>query len=163
MRITKTLLAIATVTLLMVAAACRKNDDVKVMLTSKTIMEFDARCQRDTICFETEGNWHATTDSQWLTLEQLSGKDNGMLSVYIEQNDTDHPRTAMVTVTNDNGNEVTIFLKQKVHSANGNINVDLPVHYGLGWGYDVSIDYADIDGISGQVFDAAALTQKYGK
>jgi len=40
--------------------------------------------------------------------------------------------------------------------------IDLPKTFALGWGYDYSIDYADIAGIRGQVFDGAALHNDFG-
>lgn len=147
--------------LLMVA--CHKSDDAAMALYFPPQMKYDASCQTDTIRFKAWGHWKATTDDDWLTLPITEGDAQGesFLPLYIQQNDADEVRDANVTITTDDGSTLTISLKQTVPIANGNIPIDLPRHYGLGWGYDLTIDVADIDGLRGQIFDAAALNKHY--
>ena len=144
-------------------AACRKSDDAEMILISSASAKYDARCQTDTILFNVKGHWTATADNDWLTLPVTEGDAQGesILPLYIQQNDADEVRYANVTITSADGSTLTIPLEQTVPNANGNIAIDLPKNYGLGWGYDLSIDVADIDGLRGQVFDAAALNKYY--
>ena len=154
-----------------VIAACSDNESNSCFcptLTSPESVTYEASCRRDTICFTVEGGdgiaWTASTDADWLTLEQRKGTGDGRLPVYIQQNDDERLRQATITITFDGGQgeELTVLCTQRVPSENNMVYVDLPKTFGLGWGYDISSDVADVNGLRGQVFDAAALRNDYG-
>ena len=155
--------------LLLVLTACSRDEDgvFTPHLTSPEAVTYDARCQTDTISFSLDGDilWKASTDGEWLTLEQTEGTGAGRLPIYIQQNDDEEQREATVTISVADGSRrrtVSVKCMQSVPSENGYTYIDLPKTFGLGWGYDLSADIADASGLRGQVFDAAALRNDYG-
>ena len=154
----------AAIGLLLVAACSDSDGTSPITLLSPESLEFDAQCQTDTIRFKAAGHWTATTDSEWMTLTVTEGRGEGeqQLPLYIQQNDDESLRRANVTIKADDGTTLSIPLRQLMPSENGNIAMNLPKNYGLGWGYDLKTDIADIEGLRGQIFDAAALKKYYG-
>lgn len=149
--------------IILVLAACSRDEDMNTpFLTSPAAVTYDASCQTDTISFNTTGSWKAMTDAEWLTLMQDGGNGNGRLPIYIQQNDDEKLRTATITIITHNGQKIQVSLMQRVPSENGLAYIDLPKTFGLGWGYDMKADIADVTGLRGQVFDAAALCNDYG-
>ncbi len=167
MKIKKKLLPL----LILVLVACSENGEqvFTPRLTSPEAVTYDARCQTDTICFTIDGgsdiHWTASTNGEWLTVEQNEGTGSGRLPVYIQQNDDEEQREATITITIADGphrQTVSVKCTQTAPSENGYTYIDLPKTFGLGWGYDMSADIADQSGLRGQVFDAAALRNDYG-
>ena len=87
------------------------------------------------------------------------GQGEGALPIYIQQNDDERQRQGVVTVTTADGHTLSVGVTQNVPDHNGISYVNLPRTFGLGWGYDLSTDVADYQGLRGQVFDAEKLNQ----
>lgn len=153
-----------TASLILVLVACGKDEEtVTPQLTSPVAVVYDSSCQRDTITFSTTGSWKAETDARWLTLAQQEGTGDAQLPIYIQQNDGEEQRTAILTIITHDGQQMKVSLTQRLPDANGLSYVNLPKEYGVGWGYDMKTDVADVSGLRGQVFDAQRLTNDYGK
>ena len=141
-----------------------KGDGSNAVLLSPAQSTYTAACQRDTLQFEAEGAWSVVADSPWVTLELAEGKGDGAVPLYIQQNDGEQAREARVTVRLAGGDTLAVRLTQYDSDENSmGTLVDLPRTFGLGWGYDLTEDYADPDGLRGQVFDAALLRQYGGE
>jgi nitrous oxide reductase accessory protein NosL len=150
--------------LALVLAACSKDEErATPRLISPAAVTYDSSCQRDTICFSSTGSWKAETDARWLTLALAEGTGAGQLPIYIQQNDAEEPRTATVTITTHDGQQMKVSLTQRLPDTNGLSYVNLPKEYGVGWGYDMKADVADVSGLRGQVFDAQRLINDYGR
>lgn len=145
--------------------SCSTSDEnnIEVGLDSASEVVYDARCQTDTVRFTVSGHWRATVSDEWITLLQTEGNGSGVIPLYIQQNDSEQTRRATLTVQLEDERQLTVSFIQYVPDTNGSIIVDLPRTFGLGWGYDYSIDHADLEGLRGQVFDAAALHNDYGE
>lgn len=150
--------------LALVLAACSEDEEALApRLTSPATAVYNASCQTDTIRFDASTHWTATSDAGWLTLVQQEGTGNGRLPIYIEQNDDEQLRRATITITFDNEERSTLKVQitQCIPSENGTAYVDLPKNFGLGWGYDLKVDIADVSGIRGQVFNGQNLIRDY--
>lgn len=145
------------ISLTLVLAACSKDEASPPQLTSAARSTYDSSCQTDTIRFRTSGTWTASTDAEWFTLVETEGDGDGAIPVYIQQNDDEQQRQGVVTITTADGQTLQVGLTQNVPDENGLSYVDLPKTFGLGWGYDMSTDIADYQGLRGQVFDAEEL------
>lgn len=145
--------------------SCSTSDEnnIEVGLDSASEVVYDVRCQTDTVRFTVSGHWKATVSDEWITLLQTEGNGSGVIPLYIQQNDSEQTRRATLTVQLEDERQLTVSFIQYVPDTNGSIIVDLPRTFGLGWGYDYSIDHADLEGLRGQVFDAAALHNDYGE
>ncbi len=148
--------------LILVLASCSEDESRDVLqLTSDPAVTYDSSCQRDTVCFNATGGWKAETDARWLTLAQQEGTGDGRLPIYIQQNDGEQQRTATITITTHDGQQLQVALTQRLPDVNGLSYVNLPKEYGVGWGYDMKTDVADVAGLRGQVFDAQRLLNDY--
>lgn len=149
--------------LILVLAACSEDEASSLLLNSEKTVTYDSSCRTDTIRFTANGTWTATTDGEWITLEQTQGSGNGKIPIYIQQNDDEQQRQAVVTITTNKGETLKVNLTQRTPVTNGNSYVDISTNFGLGWGYDLKEDIADIRGLRGQVLDAALLRNDYGQ
>lgn len=147
--------------LILVLAACSEDEVSSLVLKSVQTATYDSRCQSDIIRFTASGAWTATVDNKWVTLVETQGEGDGKLPIYIQQNDDEQQRQAVVTIATDKGDSLKVSLTQRTPEANGNSYVDLPDNFGLGWGYDMREDIADATGLRGQVFDHALLRNDY--
>ena len=137
--------------------ACTR-DDVQVEVVSPLSLNYDAMCQRDSIVFTADCMWSVECDCDWITIENDNGYGDGTVSVYIQQNDGENDRVGFVTLHFKGGDDVTIPVRQDVSDLNSySVLVNLPMTFGVGWGYDYSVDHADIDGVRGQIIDEAKL------
>ena len=142
--------------------ACTQ-DDVQVEVISPQSLNWDASCQRDSIVFNADCGWSVESDCDWLTIEVDNGYGNGVVPVYVQQNDGDIDRTGNILLLFENGTKVDILVCQDASDLNSyGVLVNLPMTYGVGWGYDYSVDHADIDGIRGQIVDEAKLNKITG-
>lgn len=139
----------------------RQEETAKPILQTASSLQYNAACQTDTLRFITSGAWTADCDAGWITLTDTEGEGNGTVELYIQQNDDEAPRQGTVRI-HTAGGDLTVPVSQEYSPNNGNILVNLPKTFGLGWGYDASIDYADEAGIRGQIFDAGKLKKDYG-
>ena len=156
-------LFIAFLTLVLVA--CSEDEGaIAPRLTSPATANYNASCQTD-IRFDASTHWTATSDADWMTLVQEEGTGQGRLPIYLEQNDAEQTRHATVTITFDDKERSTLKVQitQRIPSENGTAYVDLPKNFGLGWGYDMKADIADVSGLRGQIFNGADLNRKYGE
>ena len=151
--------------LLLLTGACNDSVEKNVcpVLESASKVTYDARCQTDTVRFAASGHWKATVSDGWITLLRAEGDGDGVVPLYIQQNDAGRTRQATLTIQLEGEQQLAVSLTQYMPDTNGSIIVDLPRTFGLGWGYDYSIDHADVDGWRGQVFDAAALHNDCGE
>lgn len=148
---------------LITTLACTE-DDVQVDVVSPLSLNFDAVCQRDTITFRTNCNWNIESDCDWLTIETDKGCGDGVVPIYIQQNDGEIDRNGNIILHFIGGNDVHISVCQEASDLNSySILVNLPMTYGVGWGYDYSVDHADVDGIRGQIIDEAKLNKLTGE
>jgi major membrane immunogen (membrane-anchored lipoprotein) len=148
--------------LTLVLAACSEDEaPIAPELVSPQSATYNSSCQTDTIRFTTTGAWTATVDDKWVTLIETQGEGDGKLPIYIQQNDDEQQRKAVVTITAADGQTLQVNLTQRTPEKNGNSYVDLPDNFGLGWGYDMREDIADAAGLRGQVFDHALLRNDY--
>ena len=148
------------------AAACtdKASDNIAPQWLSSEKPVYNAMCQTDTLRFRAAGNWQVTTDCDWMTLMQEEGQGDGAVSVYIQQNDDEQTRQGELVVRLEDGQTLNLHVTQYSSDDNAlGALVNLPQSYGLGWGYDFSVDYADPDGLRGQVFDAAKVTRFGGE
>ncbi len=142
---------------MIITLACTR-DDVQVEVVSPLSLNYDAMCQRDSIVFTADCEWSVESGCEWLTVENDSGYGDGTVSLYIQQNDGENNRTGFVTLHFMGGEDVTIPVCQDASNLNSySVLVNLPMTYGVGWGYDYSVDHADIDGVRGQIIDEAKL------
>ena len=142
--------------------ACTR-DDVQVEVITPQAIHYDAVCQRDTIRFSSNTDWIVDSDCDWLTIEVDNGYGNGVVPVYVQQNDGGIDRTGNILLQFENGTKVDISVCQEASDLNSyGVLVNLPMTYGVGWGYDYSVDHADIDGIRGQIVDEAKLNRITG-
>ena len=143
--------------------ACTRND-VQVEVVSPMSLSYDAMCQRDSIVFTADCEWSVESDCDWLTIENDCGYGDGTVSVYIQQNDGDNERTGCVTLHFKGRDDVRIPVCQDASDLNSySVFVNLPMTYGVGWGYDYSVDHADVEGIRGQIVDEAKLNKITGQ
>ena len=147
--------------LTLVLAACSEDEASSLLLNSEKAVTYDSSCRTDTISFTANGAWTAATDGEWITLEQTQGSGNGKIPIYIQQNDDEQQRQAVVTITTNKGDTLKVNLTQRTPVANGNSYVNISTNFGLGWGYDMREDIADATGLRGQVFDQALLRNDY--
>lgn len=142
--------------------ACTR-DDVQVEVFSPQSLNWDASCQRDSIVFNADCGWSVESDCDWLTIEVENGYGNGVVPVYVQQNDGGIDRTGSILLLFEDGTKVDILVCQEASDLNSyGVLVNLPMTYGVGWGYDYSVDHADIDGIRGQIVDEAKLNKITG-
>ena len=139
------------------------HDDVQVEVVSPQTLIWDASCQRDSIVFNADCGWNVESDCDWLTIEVDNGYGNGVVPVYVQQNDGGIDRTGNIHLQFEDGTKVDISVCQEASDLNSyGVMVNLPMTYGVGWGYDYSVDHADIDGIRGQIVDEAKLNRITG-
>ena len=149
--------------LILVLAACSEDEASALLeLSSEKATAYNSSCQTDTIRFSTNGTWTAKASDEWITLVQTQGSGDGKIPVYIQQNDDEQQRQAFVTISTEKGKTLQVSLTQRPPGQNGSSAVDITTNYGLGWGYDLKQDVADISGLRGQVLDAALLRNDYG-
>ncbi len=142
--------------------ACTR-DEVRVEVISPQSINWDASCQRDSIIFNANCGWSVESDCDWLTMEVDNGYGNGVIPVYVQQNDAGIDRTGNIRLLFEDGTKVEILVCQEASDLNSyGVLVNLPMTYGVGWGYDYSVDHADIDGIRGQIVDEAKLNRITG-
>ena len=148
--------------LLLIFSSCRNDDNLNSDLTLGTNKEIicDARCQYQTIKFDTEEEWTISTDVDWITIKSKVGIGPASVSLYIQQNDDLFERHATICIVTSSGFNQTVRIVQQMPNENGSMT-DFTKTYGLGWGYDLKEDVADINGIRGQVFDIEALSCEY--
>jgi len=150
--------------LILVLAACSKDEaPITPELVSPQSATYNSSCQTDTIRFTTAGAWTAKVDNKWVTLVQTQGEGDGKLPIYIQQNDDEQQRKAVVTITAANGQTLQVNLTQRTPENNGSSDINISTNFGLGWGYDLKQDIADASGLRGQVLDAALLRNDYGQ
>lgn len=137
-----------------------------LLLESASELTYDSRQAADTVRYANANDVEATTDCDWITLCKASG---GKLPIYVQQNDTEGPRKGVVVLTSSGGGCVVVEVTQQArtdtdmnHDGSLEAYIDLPRTFALGWGYDYSVDHADIAGVRGQVFDCAALRNDFG-
>ena len=134
----------------LLAAACtdKASDNIAPQWLSSEKPVYNAMCQTDTLRFRAAGNWQVTTDCDWMTLMQEEGQGDGAVSVYIQQNDDEQARQGELVVHLEDGQTLNLHVTQYSSDDNAlGALVNLPQSYGLGWGYDFSVDYADPDGL----------------
>ena len=143
--------------------ACADDDgDSALCLVSAQAVSYDASCQMDTVRLTASGHWTVETDAEWVTLCIKEGTSDGLIPIYIQQNDMGRLRSATLTISASDGHTQTVSLSQMPTDGNGAAVVNMPLTFGIGWGYDLAADVADAQGLRGQVFDAAALVNDYG-
>lgn len=128
-------------------------------MTDKALV-CDARCQYQTIAFSTEEKWTLSSDADWITIRQKEGVGTTSSALYIQQNDERYERRATVSITTSSGKSQTVSIVQQLPDENGAM-IEFTKTFGLGWGYDLKEDLADVNGIRGQVFDIEALSNDY--
>lgn len=142
---------------ILLTLACT-HDDVQVEVISPQTFNWNASCQRDSVIFKAHCAWSAESDCDWFTIEIDKGIGNGVVPIYVQQNDGDIDRNGSLIIHFEDGTEIRICASQEANDLNSNgTTVNLPMTYGVGWGYDYSVDHADIDGIRGQIVDEAKL------
>ena len=147
---------------ILMTLACTR-DDVQVEVITPQSLNWDASCQRDNIVFNADCGWNVESDCDWLTIEVDNGYGNGVVPVYVQQNDGGIDRTGNIRLQFEDGTKVDISVCQEASDLNSyGVLVNLPMTYGVGWGYDYSVDHADIDGIRGQIVDEAKLNRITG-
>lgn len=141
-------------------SACSDDDaptEIAGLLT-ETELSYNASCTIDTLKVSHPAGCKATTDAAWVT---ISYTPEGYPILYVEQNDEETSRqTTLRLASPEQSQELT--LHQDAGEENGSIAIDLPKHFGVGWGYDLKTDYADVAGVRGQVFNAAKLRSDFG-
>lgn len=139
------------------------HDEVQVEVVSPQSLNWDASCQRDSIVFIANCRWSVKSDCDWLTIEIENGYGNGVVPVYVQQNDGDEDRKGNILLLFEDGSKKDILVFQEASEINSyGVLVNLPMTYGVGWGYDYSVDHADIDGVRGQIVDEAKLNRITG-
>lgn len=146
-----------------VFASCSDNDALpSITLRSPGVMEEDARCSMPHVRFSSAGAWRIESDADWVTPTLEKGSGDADLPLYVEQNDGETMRRATLRIIGESGPAITVSIFQNPADDNGvEWIADLPSNFGLGWGYDCSVDYADGAGIRGQIFNAEKLRQIY--
>lgn len=139
--------------------SCSKEE---ISLTSKTEILCDAHCQYQLISFETTQKWEVSHHPDWITLKEKTGKGSSELSLYIQQNDEDIQRDGYIIIQTKSGQSIKIFVVQQLPDENGTSS-QFTKNFGLGWGYDIKEDIADVSAIRGQIFDSQALANDYGE
>lgn len=153
-------IVISLLSLVVLVASCSEDNvspDENRVLTS-TELEVNSVCQETIIRVASSENWEAVADSEWVTVISRSGKGDGEIPVYIQQNDGDEARTASIEVRFANGKNEKVSLRQLPDDSNGSLSY-VPQSYGVGWGYDGAADYGDVAGLRGQIIDVAKLRQ----
>ena len=77
-----------------------------LIASEKTQLDFTRAGSFQTPTFMTGGDWRASSDQDWCTLQETSGHRSSTpipLHVTAAPNDTGSPRTAKITVTLDGG------------------------------------------------------------
>lgn len=149
--------------LLVIPLACTRKDAQVEVVTSLSL-SYNAMCQRDSIVFTADCEWSAESGCDWITIEKEAGSGDGVVPLYIQQNDSEADRKGCVRLHFDGGEDVEIRICQDASDLNSySVLVNLPKTYGVGWGYDYSIDHADISGVRGQIMDEARLNRDAGE
>ncbi len=147
-----------------ITLACTHDEnEVQVKVITPDRLEYDASCQRDTIRFLSNVRWAIEVDCDWLTIIDETGNGNGVVPIYIQQNDGEEDRCGNIILHFEGMTDICISVLQNQNSLNSiNLLSNLPKTFGIGWGYDYSVDHADNSGIRGQVIDAAKLEKTLG-
>ena len=146
------------------ALACTQEEVLHVKVVTSQVLDYSAQCQRDTILFESNSSWEAKSQCEWITVERERGEDNGTVPIYIQQNDSDEERTGSIVLNFGHEQGIEITIRQNSSDLNSFATlVNLPMTYGVGWGYDYSIDHADISGVRGQIVDEEKLKKYMGE
>lgn len=147
---------------LLVLLACSDDNEPAPPNIEKTVLTYDAACHTDTLHFPFSGSWEIVADPEWTTVGRKEGMGDIIIPIYIQENNDGVSREGIIKVLLE-GKEAELKIMQSPDHNNGTPLVNLPKTYGLGWGYDLKEDYADISGVRGQVFDAAALINDWGE
>lgn len=125
------------------------------LLTDKTLT-LDARNSESVVKFSSSEKWSASSDAEWLTPTLLKGNGSSDLPLYIQQNDGGESRSGNITITFASGESLSVSITQLPSDENGTLSY-IPQSYGVGWGYDASVDMGDVEGLRGQILDVAKL------
>ncbi len=149
--------------LIVIAASC-SNDNLSVkenLLLSPSEIKLSALCQENLLRISSSEGWSATCDAEWLTITNSSGRGDGVIPLYIQQNDNGEARTAKIKVDFENGQFLNVSVLQLPNDNNAPLSY-IPQSFGVGWGYDATVDYGDVAGLRGQVIDVAKLRNLTG-
>lgn len=125
-------------------------------------LSYDAACQNDTLRLKYSGAWNVESCPEWISMPVKSAEGDIILPLYVQQNDDGIARKGDILIDLVNSDSLTFAIAQDASDNNGYHLLNLPESYGLGWGYDLREDYADLAGIRGQVFDVCALRNDWG-
>ena len=121
-------------------------------------------CQRDSIMFSGDSEWSVDSDCDWVTIEKETGYGVGNVPLYIQQNDSESDRIGYINLHFKGEKDIAIRICQDASDLNSySALVNIPKTYGVGWGYDYSVDHADIAGVKGQIVDEARLSKTAGE
>lgn len=123
---------------------------------------YNAACQSDTLHLNACAKWRVESVTPWITLSNIEGDGDILIPIYIQENNDGAMRDGTIRLYIDNQQPVEIQISQNPDENNGAPLVNLPKSFGLGWGYDLKENYADVSGVRGQVFDAVSLINDWG-
>lgn len=123
-------------------------------------LTYSAACQADTLRLKSSGLWSVDACPEWITLTTAGDRGDIVLPIYLQQNDGDAARRGEIIITDADDRRLTVTVEQNAPDENGTFNIGIFRNYGLGWGYDMRVDYADESGIRGQIFDHSALSNE---
>lgn len=131
--------------------------------TDSTRLSYSAACQTDTLRFKASGKWAVESCPDWITPVKSTGSGDIILPLYLEQNDGGIDRSGEIVIQYSGDSSLKLQINQVSSDLNGNYLDTLPETFGLGWGYDITTDIADISGVKGQIFNSAELRKEFGK
>lgn len=140
--------------------SCSEGDEPEPGADPK--LSYDAACQRDTLRLKSTGTWSVESYPEWINLTHKADRGDIVLPIYVQQNDDGVDRSGEILINLGTGRKISVAVAQGAPADNGISYLDLPRTFGLGWGYDLRIDYADIDGVRGQILAVEELRPVYG-
>ena len=90
----------------------QKAFDAEISVSAETVRASDAgRLEPATLTVTSNGFWTAVSSASWLTLDQTSGAGNATVTLSVEVNESESPRTAVVTFDN-HGVQAVVTVEQ---------------------------------------------------
>lgn len=128
----------------------------------------NAACNDYTYILKTDKSWKAEIEDEWAVLECKTGQGNKELKIFAEENMEDESRSTTMHITLDDGNVVSVIIRQKGVAESGD-NAKSESGYqkhGVCFGYNGYGKYADANYIAGQIINeqkAKELMNEYAE
>ncbi len=94
----------------------------KVFTVATTQLNFTDKPDSQDVSISTDGNWQATSSTDWISVSPQSGTGNATLSISVTENETDEERNGIVTISmGDATATIAVVQKGKYFKINNNL------------------------------------------